>query len=148
MSYQIGLPRRKQRHANLLFWKTVKSTTKREWEQNKKYLYKIDEGVSKELFSKNSKAWTKTFQRLHSVLDIVDNNLRKAFNSSIVKSIFKSIITILEEIKVKMMTKILDKRKQCSLWKYNYCSLIKKKCVDWKMIWNGENGCEVKKGRK
>ncbi|MBA0809020.1 hypothetical protein Gohar_024709 [Gossypium harknessii] len=45
------------------------------------------------------------------------------------------------------MTRVLAKRKQCNLWKYNYGPLIKKKFndskkegVDWKMIWNGENG--------
>ncbi|PPD73248.1 hypothetical protein GOBAR_DD29830 [Gossypium barbadense] len=42
---------------------------------------------------------------------IVDNNLCGAFNSSMVESKFKSIITMLEEIIVKMMTKIVDKRK-------------------------------------
>ncbi|KAG8501352.1 hypothetical protein CXB51_003535 [Gossypium anomalum] len=38
------------------FWKVVKSTTEREWEQNKEDLYKLDECVANELFSKNSKA--------------------------------------------------------------------------------------------
>ncbi|PPR93526.1 hypothetical protein GOBAR_AA27152 [Gossypium barbadense] len=137
------------------FWKIVKSTTKKKWEQKKEELYKINEGFAKELFSKNSKAWTKAFQWLHSVSDIVDNNLYVAFNSSMVESKFKSIITMLEEIIVKMMTRIVDKRKQRSSWKYNYDLLIKKKFddikkegVDWKIIWNGENRCEVKKGRK
>ncbi|MBA0874491.1 hypothetical protein Goshw_017475 [Gossypium schwendimanii] len=62
---------------------------------------------------------------------------------------------MLEEIRVNMMTRIVAKRKQCSSWKYNYGPLIKKKFDDskkedddWKMIWNGENGCEVKKVRK
>nr|KJB18964.1 hypothetical protein B456_003G077800 [Gossypium raimondii] len=72
---------------------------------------KIHEGVAKELLSKYSKAWTKAFQGLHSVSGIVDNNLYEAFNSSIVESRLKSIITMLEEIRVKMMTKIVDKGK-------------------------------------
>ncbi|PPS10379.1 hypothetical protein GOBAR_AA10261 [Gossypium barbadense] len=42
------------------------STTENEWKQNKKDLYKLDEGVAKELFSKNSKAWTKAFQGCRS----------------------------------------------------------------------------------
>ncbi|MBA0694479.1 hypothetical protein Goari_004763 [Gossypium aridum] len=44
--------------------------------------------------------------------NIVDNNLCKAFNSSIMESRFKSIIiTMLKEIIVKMMTRIMDKGK-------------------------------------
>ncbi|KAH1107109.1 hypothetical protein J1N35_010877 [Gossypium stocksii] len=123
----------------------VKSTIEQEWEQNKENMYKLDEAVAKELFSKNSKAWTKAFQGLHSVLDIVDNNICEAFNTSIVESRFKSIITMLEEIRVNMMTRLVAKRKQCSSCEYNYGLIIKKKFddnkkegVDWKMIWNGE----------
>ncbi|PPE02099.1 hypothetical protein GOBAR_DD00872 [Gossypium barbadense] len=64
-----------------------------------KMTYKIDEGVINELFFKNMKVWTNAFQGLHSMSDIVDNNLCKAFNSSIMESRFKSIIiTMLEEI--------------------------------------------------
>ncbi|KAK5812366.1 hypothetical protein PVK06_027795 [Gossypium arboreum] len=92
----------------------------------KKDLYKLDEGVAKELFFKNSKAWTKTFQGLHSVSDIIDNNICEAFNSSIMESIFNSIITMLEEIRVNMITRIVAKRKQCSSWEYNYGPVMKK----------------------
>ncbi|MBA0839469.1 hypothetical protein Goarm_005183 [Gossypium armourianum] len=94
------------------FWKIVKFTTEREWERNKEELYNIDEGVTNELFFKNLKVWTNTFRGLHSMSDIVDNNLCKAFNSNIMESRFKSIIiTMLEEIIVKMMTRIMDKGK-------------------------------------
>nr|KJB19062.1 hypothetical protein B456_003G083200 [Gossypium raimondii] len=92
---------------------------------------------------------------LHSVSDIVDNNLCEVFNSSIVESRFKSIITMFVEIRANMMTRIMAKTEQCNSWKYNYGPLIKKKFddskkegVDWKMIWNGGSGCEVKKDRK
>ncbi|MBA0789216.1 hypothetical protein Gotri_026473 [Gossypium trilobum] len=39
----------------------ISDQQKREWKQIKEDLYKLDEGVAKELFSKNSKAWTKAF---------------------------------------------------------------------------------------
>ncbi|MBA0860905.1 hypothetical protein Goshw_022389 [Gossypium schwendimanii] len=64
--------------------------------------------------------------------NIVDNNLCKAFNSNIVEFRFKSIITILEEIRVNIMTRIVAKRNQWSSWKYNYGPLIKKKFNDIK----------------
>ncbi|KAG8478410.1 hypothetical protein CXB51_028232 [Gossypium anomalum] len=140
--------RKKAKTFEFAFWKVMKSTTENEWEQNKEDLYKLDEGVAKELFPKNSKAWTKAFQGLHLISDILDNNLCKAFNSNIVESRSKSIITILEEIRVNIITRIVAKRKQCSSWKYNYGPLTKKKIDDSKKEGNGENGCEVKKGRK
>ncbi|MBA0763534.1 hypothetical protein Gotri_012966, partial [Gossypium trilobum] len=75
---------------------------KRGWKEGCRPILGLDDcflkDVANELFSKNLKVWTKAFQGLHSVLDIIDNNLCEAFNSSIVESKFKSIITMLEEI--------------------------------------------------
>ncbi|KAK8715718.1 hypothetical protein V6N13_043046 [Hibiscus sabdariffa] len=86
---------------------------------------------------------------------MVDNNICEAFNSSILETRYKSIITMLEEIRVKLMTRIVDKRKFCESWKHNYGPLVKKKFdqskkddIEWQLVWNGENGCELKKGRK
>ncbi|KAL4342055.1 hypothetical protein GQ457_08G017750 [Hibiscus cannabinus] len=132
-----------------------KSTTEREWEDNKQVLSKLDEKVAAELFGKQEKKWTKAFQGLHAISDIVDNNMCEVFNSSIIEARYKSIITMLEEIRVKIMTRIVEKRHFISTWKYNYGPLIKKKfdvikkdSVAWRMVWNGKGGCEVKKGRK
>ncbi|MBA0722753.1 hypothetical protein Golax_003404, partial [Gossypium laxum] len=51
-----------------------------------------------------------------------------------------------------MMTRIVQKRKLCNGWKQNYGPLVKAKfdstkkdCVKWQLIWNGENGCEMRK---
>ncbi|KAK8583429.1 hypothetical protein V6N13_022135 [Hibiscus sabdariffa] len=114
-----------------------------------------DELVAKDLKSKSPKHWTKAFFGCHSKCDMVDNNICEAFNSSILEARYKSIITMLEEIRVKLMTRIVDKRKFCESWKHNYGPLVKKKFdkskkdgIEWKMVWNGENGCEVKMGRK
>ncbi|KAH1082408.1 hypothetical protein J1N35_022169, partial [Gossypium stocksii] len=41
--------RKKAKTFEFAFWKVMKSTTEREWEQKKEDLYKLDEGVAKEL---------------------------------------------------------------------------------------------------
>ncbi|KAK8694127.1 hypothetical protein V6N13_071684 [Hibiscus sabdariffa] len=136
-------------------WEIVKATTEREWEDKIEALTQKDELVAKDLKSKSPKYWTKAFSGCHSKCDMVDNNICEAFNSSILEARYKSIITMLEEIKVKLMTRIVDKRKFCESWKHNYGPLLKKKFdqskkddIEWQIVWNGENGCEVKKGRK
>ncbi|MFQ6622400.1 hypothetical protein Gotur_003159, partial [Gossypium turneri] len=75
---------------------------------------------------KSPNMWARAFLGTTCILDIVDNNLCDAFNSSIVEARFKSIIRMLEDIRTKMMTKIKD-------------------CVEWQLIWNGENGCKLRK---
>ncbi|MBA0879616.1 hypothetical protein Goshw_009490 [Gossypium schwendimanii] len=52
--------RKKEKTFEFTFWKVVKSTTE-EYNKKEEDLYKLDEGVTKEFFSKNSKAWTKAF---------------------------------------------------------------------------------------
>ncbi|MFQ6629079.1 hypothetical protein Gotur_006494, partial [Gossypium turneri] len=101
----------------------VKCTTKREWEDLCLALKKKDKYSC--------------------------NNLCEAFNSSIVEARFKSIIRMLEDIRTKM-TRIVQKRKLCDGWKQNYGPFVKAKfdankkdCIEWQLIWNGENGCEL-----
>ncbi|MBA0756643.1 hypothetical protein Gogos_022247 [Gossypium gossypioides] len=60
---------------------------------------------------------------------------------------------MLEDIRTKMMTRIVQKKKLCNGWKQNYGPFVKAKfdankkvCVEWQLIWNGENGCELRKG--
>ncbi|XVE83395.1 hypothetical protein DITRI_Ditri16bG0085600 [Diplodiscus trichospermus] len=54
-----------------------------------------------------------------------------------------------------MMSRIVEKREFCTNWKHKYGPLVKQKInvqkkegVDWHVVWNGNNGCEVKKGRR
>ncbi|XP_039028523.1 uncharacterized protein LOC120162440 [Hibiscus syriacus] len=119
--------RKRAKSYQFAFWKIVKSMTEREWEKNKYVLSNIDSVLAAELFSKKEKMWTKVFQMMHSKSDIVDNNLCEAFNSSIVDARYKSIITMLEEIRINIMTIIIEKQRFLTTWKYNFGPLIKKK---------------------
>ncbi|KAG8481417.1 hypothetical protein CXB51_026252 [Gossypium anomalum] len=135
------------------FWKIVKYVTEREWKDLCSALEKKDNDTYDNLMKKSPKMWTKAFLGTTCKSDIVDNNLCEAFNSSIVEARFKSIIKILKHIRTKMITRIVQKRKLCNGWNQNYGSLVKAKfdankkdCVEWQLIWNGENGCELRKG--
>ncbi|MBA0670276.1 hypothetical protein Goklo_023942, partial [Gossypium klotzschianum] len=112
-----------------------------------------DKDAYDNLMKKSPKIWIRAFLETTCKSDIVDNNLCEAFNSSIVEARFKSIIRMLEDIRTKMMTRIVQKRKLCNGWKQNYGPLVKTKfdankkdCVEWQLIWSGENICELRKG--
>ncbi|OMO51020.1 Transposase, MuDR, plant [Corchorus capsularis] len=103
---------------------------------------------------KHPRQWTRAFQSEHSKCDFVDNNVCESFNSVIVDARMKSIISLLEEIREQTMRRILQKRAFGSSWKNNYGPLIKhkfdkqkKEAIYWRMCWESENGCEVKRGR-
>ncbi|KAK5834833.1 hypothetical protein PVK06_010511 [Gossypium arboreum] len=109
------------------FWQIVKCMTEREWGDLCSTLEKKDKDVYNNLIKKSPKMWTRAFFGTTCKSDIVDNNLCEAFNSSIVEARFKSIIRMLEDIRTKMMTRIVQKRKLCNRWKQNYGPLVKVK---------------------
>ncbi|MBA0693050.1 hypothetical protein Goari_010563 [Gossypium aridum] len=78
---------------------------------------KKGEKAANELMSKSPKHWTKAFFGCQCKSNIVDNNICEAFNFSIIEARYKSIITMLEEIRVRLMTRIFEKRKFCKSWK-------------------------------
>ncbi|KAH1115306.1 hypothetical protein J1N35_008684 [Gossypium stocksii] len=154
------------------FWEIVKATTEKELEDKFEAPFKKDEKAAKELKSNSPKHWTKAFFECHRVkgegrslsqIPIKHNTglglqpqvqglkalvVREAFNFSIMEEMYKSTITMLEETKVK-------KRQFCKSWKQNYGLLVKRRFdqnkkdgVQGQIVWNDDNGCEVKRGRK
>lgn len=54
----------------------------------------------------NVEMWCKKYFKEHSKCDSVDNNMAESFNSWILSARYKTIITMLEEIRIKMMKRI------------------------------------------
>ncbi|MFQ6640880.1 hypothetical protein Gotur_014323, partial [Gossypium turneri] len=110
------------------FLQIVKCTTERGWEELCITVEKKDKDAYDNLMRNSPKMWTRAFLGTTCKSDIIDNNQCESFNSNIIEARFKSIIRMLEDIRTKMMTRIKD-------------------CVEWQLIRNGENGCELRKGR-
>ncbi|PPD80083.1 hypothetical protein GOBAR_DD22992 [Gossypium barbadense] len=89
------------------FWQIVKCMTEREKNDLCSALKKKDKDAYDNLMKKSPKMWTRAFLGTTCKSDIVYNNLCEAFNSSIVEARFKSIIKMLEDIRTKMMTRIV-----------------------------------------
>ena len=60
--------------------------------------------------------FVKKYFEEYSKCDIVDNNMAESFNAWIVSARYKTIITMLEEIRVKMMKRIDDLREFSNTW--------------------------------
>ncbi|KAH1092044.1 hypothetical protein J1N35_019301 [Gossypium stocksii] len=65
--------------------------------------------AAKDLMSKSPKHWTKAFFGCQCKFDMVDNDICEDFNFSIMEGRYRSIITMLEEIRVRLMTRIVKK---------------------------------------
>ncbi|PPE00925.1 hypothetical protein GOBAR_DD02050 [Gossypium barbadense] len=92
------------------FWQIMKSTTEREWKELCVALEKKDKDAYDNLMRKPQKMWTRAFLGTSCKSNLVGNNLCETFDSSIVETRFKSIIKMLEDIRTKMMTRIVKKK--------------------------------------
>ncbi|XP_049389240.1 uncharacterized protein LOC125853564 [Solanum stenotomum] len=82
-----------------------------------------------------------------------ENNMSECFNALILAARHKTIITMLEEIRVKMMTRIAKLREFPSTWKCNFSPMALKvleenisRSMDCTIGFNGVAGFEVKEG--
>ncbi|MBA0550824.1 hypothetical protein Golob_021738, partial [Gossypium lobatum] len=96
----------------------VKCTNEKELEDLCSTLEKKDKDAYDNLMKKSPNMWARAFLGTTCILDIVDNNLCAAFNSSIVEA--------------------------SPLVKAKF-DANKKDCIEWQLIWNGENGYKLRK---
>ncbi|KAG5591416.1 hypothetical protein H5410_041930 [Solanum commersonii] len=99
----------------------------------------------------NLNTWCKKYFQDYSKCDVVDNNMAESFNAWILPARYKTIITMLKEIRVKMMKRIGDLRKFSNTWIIDISHMSLKilqenieKSMQYNLTWNGERGFEIK----
>ncbi|KAH0652610.1 hypothetical protein KY289_030288 [Solanum tuberosum] len=110
-----GIERRKK------FWACARSTFEAEVKYNINALSKLGTGIVEALIKYNKEKWCKAFFQTFSKCDSIDNNMAESFKAWILGPRNKTIVTMLEEIRVKVMSK---------------CNIE----------WNGDDGFEVLEG--
>jgi len=89
-----------------VFWKIAKSTFEAELRDHIDAMKKLGSDCLDGLLYYNVERWCKKYFKEHSKCDSVDNNMAESFNSWIFSARYKTIITMLEEIRIKMMKRI------------------------------------------
>ncbi|KAL4353050.1 hypothetical protein GQ457_06G014660 [Hibiscus cannabinus] len=96
----------------MLFWKCCKATTQSEFAKYANRIGKLKGKAYDDLMEKNPIHWSKAFFSTSSKCDAVDNNFSEAFNSAIIGARFKSIISMLEDIRQYVMNRIVEHKKK------------------------------------
>ncbi|XP_059287011.1 uncharacterized protein LOC132040395 [Lycium ferocissimum] len=143
-----GLQRRQQ------FWKIAKSTHESQLRKNIAKMKKLGpEEMMDKLMYFNIEYWCKVYFNTEVKVDSVDNNMSECFNSWILAARHKTIITMLEEIRVKMMTRIGSLREFVNTWRSNYSPMSIKvleenivRSMECNIDFNGVAGFEVREG--
>ena len=134
------------------FWKCAKSTNMTDFEVHRRRLKEITPQGHDDLFHTEIKHWCKAFFDTNIKCD-VDNNLSEAFNGRCVEARCKAIVSMLEDIRIMVMSRMHGQRDACAKWTRNYGPRIVHKLHQntfvssyCHLIWNRDQGYEIMEG--
>ncbi|XP_049390426.1 uncharacterized protein LOC125854873 [Solanum stenotomum] len=143
-----GEERRKQ------FWRCSKATFEVKYNEELYKMSRLGNEINDDLLHYPQVSWVRAFFQEHSKYDAVENNMCETFNSWILSCRHKSIITMLEEIRRKLMTRTVDMVKFADIWICDIAPMTrlmleenKEKSRACKVLWNADVGFEIGEGQ-
>ncbi|KAK8586627.1 hypothetical protein V6N13_010215 [Hibiscus sabdariffa] len=129
----------------LLFWICAKSPNQQEFLKHMEVLKKKNEVAYDYLRENwNPLYWSQAFFSDFSKCDIVDNNMCETFNGVILDARCKPIISMLEDIRVYVMRRLVKNKQFVNTWKNDHGPRILAKleksrvlASKWEVDWNG-----------
>jgi len=143
-----GLERRNQ------FWKCARSTFEAELKANLAHMALLGKKeIVPDLLHYDVKTWCKMYFRTDVKCDSIDNNMTESFNAWILAPRHKTIITMLEEIRVKVMNRLGQFHKFPETWLTNISPMALRvlekniaKSMKCHIEFDGERGFEISDG--
>ncbi|XP_075107116.1 uncharacterized protein LOC142180092 [Nicotiana tabacum] len=142
-----GEERRKQ------FWRVAKACYLFKCNNEVANMRKLGSTICEDMMKYPRESWCRSFFQEHSRCDIVENNMCETFNLWILAARHKSIVTMLEEIRHKIMSRQVDMIKFAETWISDISPMArltleenKDLARECQVIWNVQDGFEVKKG--
>ncbi|CAL9029708.1 unnamed protein product [Prunus brigantina] len=109
-----------------ILWAAARATTIPWYEVEMDKMKEQDEEAWKWLKKRPAKNWSRSHFESHSKCDLLLNNLCESFNSCILDSRDKSILTCLERIRVYIMLRMANRRIAGTVWRHPVRSRIVK----------------------
>ncbi|WMV42718.1 hypothetical protein MTR67_036103 [Solanum verrucosum] len=140
-----GEERRKQ------FWRCSKASFEVKFGEEVHAMSKLGKKeITEDLLHYDPRNWSRAFFQTHSKCDVVENNMCETFNSWILAARHKSIITMLEDIRHKMMNRHIDMIKFAETWISDIAPMArailernKEYSNNCNVQWNELNGFEI-----
>ncbi|XP_057803709.1 uncharacterized protein LOC131019041 [Salvia miltiorrhiza] len=135
------------------FWATAWSSFQQKFKFNLAKVSAINKKAVEDLLHYPTENWCKAYQSTRCSTYMVDNNISESFNSSISDARHKPIISMLEEIRMLVMSRIKDRKQLVDHWKTEWCPKAmqmfeanKAASMNCNVLWNGDYGYEVEEG--
>ncbi|XP_070020357.1 uncharacterized protein [Nicotiana sylvestris] len=133
------------------FWSCARLTYEVELKSKLDKLSKLGHKICEDLVNYNPEKWSKAMVRTSSKCDSVDNNMAESFNAWVLGPRHKTIISILEEIRIKVMNRFTRVRAFADTWNEAISPMAMmvlvtnvEKSMRCTIHWNGDFGYEVK----
>ncbi|XP_052723811.1 uncharacterized protein LOC108319449 [Vigna angularis] len=110
-----------------LMWRAATSTYPQAWEREMLNIRVVNEEAYKYLIAIPPRYWSRSRFRTTPMCDTLDNNISEGFNSVLVQSRGKPIITMLEDIRLYLMKRWATNRTKVAGMDFNVCPKIKKR---------------------
>nr|XP_023870556.1 uncharacterized protein LOC111983129 [Quercus suber] len=128
-----------------VLWRCAGTTSAREFERGMDHLKSLDEEAWKYLTDIELAQWTRSHFSSRALTDCMVNNLSEIFNSMIVKAREKPILSMLEWIKVRLMSRLYIKKTGIEKYGGKLCLSIQKKLEQLKL--ESKGFCAMPSGR-
>ncbi|XP_050233824.1 uncharacterized protein LOC126682258 [Mercurialis annua] len=132
------------------FWSCAKATTFADLNVRLTHLGTLGNNIVNDALSYEIETWSKVYFDTSIKCDVVDNNLAETFNGWILEPRCKSVITMLEDIRVKVMNRLWNKRDSTRGWitdvsprALEVVEKNKQLSYDWEVEFNGDYGYEI-----
>ena len=116
-----------------VLWRCAGTTSAREFERGMDHLKSLDEQAWKYLADIEPAQWTRSHFSPRALTDCMVNNLSESFNSMILKARDKPILSMLEWIRVRLMSRLYIKKTGIEKYGGNLCPSIQKKLEQLKL---------------
>ena len=108
-------------------WRCAIATTVREFEKRMQDMKELDKKAWEYLAGIQPTQWTKSHFTPRAISDCYVNNLSESFNSMILKTRDKPIISMLEWIRVRLITRMYNKKSRIEKFTNDICPNIVQK---------------------
>ncbi|XP_020970118.1 uncharacterized protein LOC110268357 [Arachis ipaensis] len=131
-------------------WRCAKASHWQSWEKEMKNLRVLNEGAFRHLNGIPPRFWSRSRFTFLSKCDSLVNNMSESFNAVLVEAREKLIVSMLEDIRVYMMTRWAANRERVLNYPENIMPMITKKLEkraslarDWRPYWSSASNYEV-----
>ncbi|GJT83933.1 calcium/proton exchanger [Tanacetum coccineum] len=129
-----------------LFWGATTSTLAQQFEQMMAQLRLLDESAYDYLIERNPNSWSRAFFEMDRRCDAFENDISESFNRAILLPRHKPIITMLEEIRIYVMQRLVAMNKLALNLEDTITPSIRKQLEILKVKQSGFQELEVRKG--